>query len=191
MTDLIFSGQIFFLLWAGVVLAVCVVSVDRKNSSLVQLIMENHNLHYRDARDKMQQVFISDSGWVQNETLAFLQNVYTLFLRNFTKFQWNWSVYVACVVHSLIIYNQCWVSYSKKVRDSSPKNENSVINYTPSFRSKPVRPSFIFGTQIKIFLMKSESFLILHRQQATDTVKAQKGGKDIVKKVHVTSGVQP
>lgn len=62
MTDLIFSGQIFILLWAGVVLAVCVVSVDRKNSSLVQLIMENHNLHYRDARDKMQQVFISDSG---------------------------------------------------------------------------------------------------------------------------------
>ncbi len=39
--------------------------------------------------------------------------------------------------------------------------------------------------------MKSENFLILHRQQATDTVKAQKGGKDIVKIVHVTSGVQP
>ncbi len=28
-----------------------------------------------------------------------------------------------------------------------------------------VRPWFIFGTQIKIFLMKSESFLTLHRQQ--------------------------
>ncbi len=32
--------------------------------------------------------------------------------------------------------------------------------------SKPVRPSFIFGTQIKIFLMKSESYLTLHRQRA-------------------------
>uniref|UniRef100_A0A671K358 Tetratricopeptide repeat domain 17 n=1 Tax=Sinocyclocheilus anshuiensis TaxID=1608454 RepID=A0A671K358_9TELE len=30
--------------------------------------------------------------------------------------------------------------------DSSPKNENSVINYSPSCCSKPVRPSFIFGT---------------------------------------------
>ncbi len=50
-------------------------------------------------------------------------------------------------------------------RVSSPKNENSVINYSPSCCSKPVRPSFIFGTQIKIFLMKYESFLTLHRQQ--------------------------
>ncbi len=32
-------------------------------------------------------------------------------------------------------------------------------------KGKPIRPSFIFGTQIKIFLMKSESFLTLHRQQ--------------------------
>ncbi len=27
-------------------------------------------------------------------------------------------------------------------------NENSVINYSPSCNFKPVRPSFIFGTQI-------------------------------------------
>ncbi len=50
-------------------------------------------------------------------------------------------------------------------RDSSPRNENSVINYLPSCRSKSVRPSFIFRTQIKMFLMKSERYLILHRQQ--------------------------
>ncbi len=30
---------------------------------------------------------------------------------------------------------------------------------------KPVRPSFIFRTQMKIFLMNSESCLTLHRQQ--------------------------
>ncbi len=41
------------------------------------------------------------------------------------------------------------------LKDSSPQNENSVINYSPSCRSKPVRPSFIFRTQIKIFLMES------------------------------------
>uniref|UniRef100_A0A671NRP1 ADAM metallopeptidase domain 19a n=1 Tax=Sinocyclocheilus anshuiensis TaxID=1608454 RepID=A0A671NRP1_9TELE len=38
----------------------------------------------------------------------------------------------------------------------SPKNENSVINYSPSCRSTPLRPSFIFRTQIKIFLIKSD-----------------------------------
>ncbi len=40
----------------------------------------------------------------------------------------------------------------------------SLITH-PHVVSKPVRPSFIIGTQIKIFLMKSESFLTLHRQQ--------------------------
>ncbi len=40
-----------------------------------------------------------------------------------------------------------------------------VINHLPWWRSKPVRPSFIFGTQIKMFLIKSESSLTLHRQQ--------------------------
>jgi len=44
----------------------------------------------------------------------------------------------------------------KKERVSSPKNEISVINYSPSCRSTPIRPSFIFGTQIKIFLIKSD-----------------------------------
>ncbi len=37
-----------------------------------------------------------------------------------------------------------------------PKNENYVINYSPSCRSKPVTRLFLFGTQIKIFLMKRE-----------------------------------
>ncbi len=58
-----------------------------------------------------------------------------------------------------------WKYIEYTYRDSSPKNENSVINYSPSCRSKPVRPSFIFGTQIKIFLIKSKSSLTLHRQQ--------------------------
>ncbi len=55
------------------------------------------------------------------------------------------------------------VEVSHSERNSSPQNENSVINYSPLCCSKPVRPLFIFGTQIKIFLMKSESFLTLHR----------------------------
>ncbi len=60
----------------------------------------------------------------------------------------------------------CLLTY----RDSLPKNENSVINYSPSCRSKPIRPLFIFGTQIKIFLMKYESSLTLHRQQCNCNV---------------------
>ncbi len=40
------------------------------------------------------------------------------------------------------------------------------------------------------FLMKSKSFLTLHRQQR-DKFKAQKGSKDVIKIVHVTSVVQP
>ncbi len=32
------------------------------------------------------------------------------------------------------------------------QNGNYVINYSPSCRSKPVRPLFIFGTQIKMFV---------------------------------------
>ncbi len=41
----------------------------------------------------------------------------------------------------------------------------SVINYSPSCRFKHIRPSFILGTQIKIFWIESESSLTLHRQQ--------------------------
>ncbi len=43
----------------------------------------------------------------------------------------------------------------------APEHENCVINCSPSCCSKLVRPSFIFRTQIKIFLMQSESSLTL------------------------------
>ncbi len=64
-------------------------------------------------------------------------------------------------------------------------NENAAINYSCHF--KPIRPSFIFWTQIKIFLMKSESFLTLHRQQHNWNIQDLKGSKDSIKIVHVTS----
>ncbi len=54
-----------------------------------------------------------------------------------------------------------------------------LSSITLSCRSKPVRPSFIFRTQIKIFLMKSESFLM--ESKGTTTFNA------IVKILHVTS----
>ncbi len=47
-------------------------------------------------------------------------------------------------------------------RGSAPE-QNLDINY--SCRSKPVKPLFIFGTQIKIFFIKSKCFLTLRKQQ--------------------------
>ncbi len=67
---------------------------------------------------------------------------------------------VACRHTCTNLHMKCHYKYFITIshkRDSSPKNENSVINYLPSCRSKPVRPSFIFWTQIKIFLKKSKS----------------------------------
>ncbi len=49
---------------------------------------------------------------------------------------------------------------------------------------------FIFGTQIKIFLMESESSQTLHKNKGPYMIKAQKGSKEIGKIIHVTSGVQ-
>ncbi len=66
-------------------------------------------------------------------------------------FQWS---PIASVMWSC---QQCFTIYFTHI--VHPKNENSVINYSPSCRSKPVRPLFIFRSQIKIFPMKSESSL--------------------------------
>ncbi len=69
-------------------------------------------------------------------------------------------IFTASAQHAAVNFGQ--------VRLRTPeffKNENPVINYSPSCRPKHVRASFIFGTQIKIFLVESESFLILRRQQ--------------------------
>ncbi len=63
-----------------------------------------------------------------------------------------------------------------------------ILSLITSNYSKSVVRLFIFETQMKIFFMKSESFLTLHRQQCN---KAQKCSEDIDKIVHVTSVVQP
>ncbi len=63
----------------------------------------------------------------------------------------------------------------------SLKNDNSVINYSPSCCSIPL---FICKTQTKIFLIKSRAFW------PSIESKAQKHRKDIVKIVCVTSMVQ-
>lgn len=61
----------------------------------------------------------------------------------------------------------------------------SVINYSPLCSSKPVSPTFIFRKQIKIFLMKSKKISPHQYSNATDTFNFQKGGKNIIKVVHM------
>ncbi len=59
----------------------------------------------------------------------------------------------------------------------------------PWCRSKPVRPPFIVGTQIKMFLFESESSQTLHRQQHSWNVPMSRNvaSKKIGKMIHVTS----
>ncbi len=83
-----------------------------------------------------------------------------------------------------------YLEYLTPERHSSSKNKNSLINYSPSCCSKPIRPWLIFEMQMKIFLMKSESFLTYIYSKGTTKFKAQKGSKDIVKTVNVTLAVR-
>ncbi len=69
----------------------------------------------------------------------------------------------------------------------SLKNDNSVINYSPSCCSIPL---FTCKTQTKIFLIKSRAFWPSIESKGPTTIKAQKHRKDIVKIVCVTSMVQ-
>ncbi len=43
-------------------------------------------------------------------------------------------------------------------RDSSPKNVNYVINYSPSYRSKPTRHSFIYQHKLRYYWWNPRAF---------------------------------
>ncbi len=57
-----------------------------------------------------------------------------------------------------------------------PQNENFVINHLPPCRSKTIKALFVFGTQFKIFWMKTGRLVTvpLTAKQLTLTVKVQK-----------------
>ncbi len=61
------------------------------------------------------------------------------------------------------------------------KKENSVINYSPSCRSKPIRPLFIFRHKLKYLWWNPKAFWPSIDSNITTTVKARKDSKDIVK----------
>ncbi len=51
--------------------------------------------------------------------------------------------------------------------------------------------TFVFRTQINLFWWNPRALWPCKDNSATETFKAKKGSKDIVKIVHVTSVVQP
>ncbi len=82
-----------------------------------------------------------------------------------------------------------WLTVVKEIVHSKMKILSLIT--PPLCRFKPVRPSFIFGTQIKIFWWNPLAFWPCIDSNTTTIFKAQKGSKDIIKTVHVTSVVQP
>ncbi len=75
--------------------------------------------------------------------------------------------------------------------DSTPKNENPVINYSPSCCSKPVTRLSSSEHKLRYFGWNPRAFWPCIDSKATKRFTVQKGSKDIVKIVHVTSVVQP
>ncbi len=74
---------------------------------------------------------------------------------------------------------------SARLGDSAPKNENSVINYSLSCRSKPVRPWP--EHKLRYLLWNLKAFWPSIDSKATTTFKVQKASKNINKIFHVTS----
>ncbi len=110
--------------------------------------------------------------------------------------QVKWSVFE--ISGSFLIFKVRYKALLKKKQtqihggDSSPKNENSVINYSPSCRPKHARPLFVFRTHITIFfLLNPRALRPCIDSKGPITFKVQKGTKNIDKIVHVTSVVQP
>ncbi len=76
----------------------------------------------------------------------------------------------SCSRQDIKIIGWAWIN-SLEIKGIVPTKMKIDVNYSPSCRSRPLRPLFIFGMQIEILLMKSE------RQQYNRhvQVKAKKG----------------
>ncbi len=76
------------------------------------------------------------------KVFIYIKNIFVL--RIVYKYSCVWQLFVSIhlyrILCSLFISRNQYLYY---LRDSSPKNENYVINYSPSCHSKHVRPSFV------------------------------------------------
>ncbi len=71
------------------------------------------------------------------------------------------------------------------------ESDKNVMIYSPSCRSKPIRPSSSLEHKLRYFWWNPRAFWPCIDSNATKTFKVQRGSKDIVKIVHVTTVVQP
>ncbi len=85
------------------------------------------------------------------------------------------------VIYGLIRKTTIQITYNFffLLRNSSPKNEHSVINYSLSRSSS--------GQKLRYLLWNQRAFWPCIGTNATTMFKAQKFGRDIVKIVHVTA----
>ncbi len=92
----------------------------------------------------------------------------------------------------LIMSILTWLCKRKYLKGySTPKQTFCHKSLTPSCRSKPIKALFVFGTQFKIFWMKTAVCDCPIDCQVNDTnVIAQKSMKSIARIVHLTSVVQ-
>ncbi len=87
-----------------------------------------------------------------------VQGFFICHIINYTGYNQKWNVeFIVCYVFNRGLKHLKGIIH--------PKKYISVINYSSSCNFKPIRPKFIFETKIKIFLLKSECFLTLHRPQ--------------------------
>ncbi len=99
-----------------------------------------------------------------------------------------------------------WTEYQKPVRSSVYTQPNNIIKgiVHPKLKTESLiihphvlpnpfifRPSFIFRTQIKIFLVHTESSDPPIDSRDPYKIKVQNRSKEIGKIIHVTSVVQP
>ncbi len=94
-------------------------------------------------------------------------------IRLHDQVQWSYFTYTRVIsTISLPLLPQSEVNNIGNYKKMCTIDSGSSTSYTLhtihpkiSCHSKPMRPLFIFWTQMKIFLIKSESFLALHRKQ--------------------------
>ncbi len=83
--------------------------------------------------------------------------MYSLLFKRLWSSQRNWDFNSARMhsIDQIICQFQLAIILYFFWRDTPPQNDNCVIFHLPLCRSKPVKCSFVIGTQVKIFWMRT------------------------------------
>ncbi len=99
-------------------------------------------------------------GMQENKRVLTLGNLIRAQVRLTPKARFVWLVWLLCAALGRGSFSHPWLGWKRRAPEHSsrvtpPQNENYVINHLPPCRSKPVKALFVFGTQFKIFWMKT------------------------------------